>query len=134
MTRGTRRTAAVLLAASALVLGACGGSSSNTDGTVTPESTQGEQQVSEDTIIDVRTVAEHAAGHLEPALNLDLQDGTFEQALAGLDKSASYLLYCRSGNRSGIAMQMMLDAGFTNVKNLGSLEDASATLGLPIVD
>jgi len=122
------------LAASALVLGACGGSSSNTDGTVTPESTQGEQQVSEDTIIDVRTVAEHAAGHLEPALNLDLQDGTFEQALAGLDKSASYLLYCRSGNRSGIAMQMMLEAGFTDVKNLGSLEEASATLGLPIVD
>ena len=90
--------------------------------------------MSAETIIDVRTVAEHAAGHLEPALNLDLQDGTFEQALAGLDKSASYLLYCRSGNRSGIAMQMMLDAGFTNVKNLGSLEEASAALGLPIVD
>lgn len=90
--------------------------------------------MSEGTIIDVRTVAEHAAGHLEPALNLDLQNGTFEQALAGLDKSAPYLLYCRSGNRSGIAMQMMLDAGFTDVKNLGSLEEASSALGLPIVD
>ena len=90
--------------------------------------------MSAETIIDVRTVSEHAAGHLAPAVNLDLQDGTFEQALAGLDKSAAYLLYCRSGNRSGIAMQMMLDAGFTNVKNLGSLEEASATLGLPIVD
>ena len=90
--------------------------------------------MSQETIIDVRTVAEHAAGHLEPAVNLDLQDGTFEQALAGFDKDASYLLYCRSGNRSGIAMQMMLDAGFTDVKNLGSLEEASSALGLPIVD
>ena len=90
--------------------------------------------MSSDIIIDVRTQAEHAAGHLEPALHLDLQDGTFEQALAGLDKTASYLLYCRSGNRSGIAAQMMLDAGFANVKNLGSLEEASAALDLPIVD
>ena len=90
--------------------------------------------MSEPTIIDVRTRAEHADGHLEPAMNLDLQDGTFEQALSGLDKSAEYLLYCRSGNRSGIAMQMMLDNGFTNVKNLGSLEEASTALGLPIVD
>lgn len=90
--------------------------------------------MSTEKIIDVRTRAEHAEGHLEPALNLDLQDGTFEAALAGLDKNAAYLLYCRSGNRSGVAMQMMIDQGFTNVKNLGSLEEAASTLGLPIVD
>ena len=87
----------------------------------------------EGTIIDVRTVAEYGEGHVDGAVNLDLEDGTFAAQLAGLDKNGSYYLYCRSGRRSAIAADMMKSAGFTHVTDLGALEDAAASLKKNIV-
>ena len=84
-------------------------------------------------IIDVRTPEEFAAGHVRGAVNHDFNGGEFQTALPGLDKSVTYRLYCRSGNRSGQAAALMQQAGFTHVENLGSVEDASATLNTPIV-
>lgn len=84
-------------------------------------------------VIDVRTAVEFAEGHVQGARNLDIQNGDFEAALADLDKDASYNVYCRSGNRSATAVAMMRNAGFTNVVDLGSKEDAAKTLALPIV-
>ncbi len=84
-------------------------------------------------VIDVRTSQEFAQGHLEGALNLDLQSGSFEAAVAKLPSDGSYLVYCRSGNRSGQAARIMTDLGFTTVKDLGALENAAATTGLPVV-
>ena len=84
-------------------------------------------------IIDVRTAEEFGAGHVEGALNKDLNNGDFQAALAGLDKNANYVLYCRSGNRSGQAMALMQQAGFEHVTNLGALEDAAAALNKNIV-
>ena len=83
-------------------------------------------------IFDVRSPEEFAAGHLPGARNLDLNGGDFAAALAGLDKSTPYLLYCRSGNRSGVALEMMQQAGFTDVKNLGSVQEAADALGTVI--
>ena len=40
------------------------------------------------------------------------------------DKDAPIYLYCRSGRRSGIALEALQQAGFTNVLNLGGFEDA----------
>lgn len=85
------------------------------------------------TVIDVRTAAEFATGHVDGAVNIDLSNGDLAAALAGMDKSAAYVLYCRSGNRSGQALALMEQAGFANVKNLGSLEQAAEALGTPIV-
>ena len=85
------------------------------------------------TVIDVRTAAEFAEGHVQGARNLDIQNGDFEKALATLDKDASYNVYCRSGNRSAVAVEMMRNAGFTNVVDLGASEDAAKALALPIV-
>jgi phage shock protein E len=69
-------------------------------------------------LLDVRTPAEYAAGHLPEARNLDMNSSGFTQQLSILDKSASYALYCRSGTRSNIAAQQMLAVGFTNVVDL----------------
>lgn len=84
-------------------------------------------------IIDVRTPAEHATGHLDGALLLDVTGGDLQAALPDLDPEATYLVYCRSGNRAGVAIDLMKQAGFTDLLNLGSLEDAAATTGLPVV-
>ena len=84
-------------------------------------------------VIDVRTPAEHASGHLEDALLLDVTGGDLQAAIPTLDPNAEYLVYCRSGNRAGQAIDLLEDAGFTDLTNLGSLEDAAAATGLPVV-
>ncbi len=90
--------------------------------------------VNEDTVIvDVRTPEEYASGHLEGAQLLDLNSGEFEAALPQLSPETEYLVYCRSGNRSAQAMKLMEDAGFTDVTNLGSVEEAAEATGIPIV-
>jgi phage shock protein E len=84
-------------------------------------------------VIDVRTPAEHASGHLEDALLLDVTGGDLQAAIPTLDPNAEYLVYCRSGNRAGQAIDLLEDAGFTDLTNLGSLEDAAAATGLPVI-
>jgi rhodanese-related sulfurtransferase len=84
-------------------------------------------------VIDVRTATEFSEGHVKGARNLDIQNGDLEDALASLDKEAAYSVYCRSGNRSATAVQLMRNAGFTNVVDLGALEEAAQSLSLPIV-
>ena len=84
--------------------------------------------------LDVRTPDEFAEGHVEGARLIDFQSGNFENEIAALDKNATYAVYCRSGNRSGQAVKVMQDAGFTNVFNMngGVIEWANA--GLPLVN
>ena len=84
-------------------------------------------------VLDVRTPDEYAAGHLEGAKLLDLNSGDFEAALPSLDVAATYVVYCRSGNRSGQAVAMMEKAGFTAVTDLGAMEDAAKATGLAVV-
>lgn len=84
-------------------------------------------------VIDVRTAEEFAEGHVKGARNLDIQSGEFESALADLDKEVSYSVYCRSGRRSAAAVEMMRNAGFTKVVDLGAVEEAAKALALPIV-
>lgn len=84
-------------------------------------------------VIDVRSAEEFAAGHVKGATNLDYESGQLESSLSGLDKDVPYSLYCRSGRRSALAAQLMKDAGFTNVTDLGAMENAAKSLALPIV-
>lgn len=75
-------------------------------------------------LIDVRTPAEFAAGHISGASNIDVESADFASQIASLDKTKTYALYCHSGRRSGIAMQLMQQAGFTNVYDLsGGIEN-----------
>ncbi|MEQ6902927.1 TSUP family transporter [Nocardioides sp. YIM 152588] len=80
--------------------------------------------------LDVRTPEEYAAGHLAGAANLDVSGPDFEAGLASLDRDASYVVYCASGNRAGGAVARMLDLGFTDVVNGGGFVDLAAA-GVP---
>lgn len=84
-------------------------------------------------ILDVRTPDEFNEGHIEGALNLDFYAASFKDDLDKLDKTKTYFVYCRSGNRSGQAMKMMETMGFKEVYNLsGGMVDWIAA-GLPAV-
>lgn len=85
-------------------------------------------------VIDVRTPEEVAAGYLEGALKFDFQGPNFATEISALDKSKDYVIYCRSGNRAGGAIDFMKQNGFTGtLTNAGSLSDAASATGLPIV-
>ena len=84
------------------------------------------------TIIDVRTPDEFTTGHLEGAVNSDIEGGQFSTYIATLDKTATYVLYCHSGRRAALAAQAMADAGFTDVHDIGSIADWQAA-GYPVV-
>lgn len=85
-------------------------------------------------VIDVRTPEEVSAGYLEGALKFDFQGPNFASEVATLDKSKDYVIYCRSGNRAGGAIDFMKQNGFTGtLTNAGSLDEAASTTGLPVV-
>lgn len=91
-------------------------------------------EVGSDTVIvDVRTPGEYADGHLDGALNIDVQSATFDAAIAELDPDGSYIVYCRSGNRSAAAIDRMEAAGFTDLVNAGGLQEAADATGIGIV-
>jgi rhodanese-related sulfurtransferase len=120
------------LIASALLLAGCSSSSSAIDLSVTEFSAK----VAEAGVItlDVRTPGEFAEGYIKGARLVDFQSGNFENEIAALDKNATYAVYCRSGNRSGQAVKVMQDAGFTNVFNMNGGVIDWANAGLPLVN
>ena len=69
-------------------------------------------------VLDVRTPQEYAAGHLPGAVNLDASDADFAARVAELDPSATYAVYCASGNRSSVALAHLREAGFTDAEHL----------------
>lgn len=83
-------------------------------------------------LIDVRTPSEYAAGHLAGAVNLDVQGSRFADAVAELDPSKSYAVYCHSGNRSAVAVSYLRDRGFTHVTELGGGIAAWEAAGRPV--
>lgn len=85
------------------------------------------------TVIDVRTPAEFAEGHLEGAVNIDVSAPGFDAAVGELDPAGSYVVYCRSGNRSAAAAARMADLGFGDVTDVGGLQEAADATGLPVV-
>ena len=87
--------------------------------------------INADLVIDVRTSDEWSTGHLENAMNIEWQD--ILNITNSVTKDEKIYLYCRSGNRSGRATQILIDAGYSNVTNAGSLKQASDILNLNIV-
>lgn len=85
---------------------------------------QAEAQNPEFVILDVRTPQEYWEGHVDPQgaklINLDFYEASFKEALGELDKSKTYLIYCRSGNRSSQALTMMEDLGFEHIYHMSN--------------
>ncbi|MGB2814659.1 MAG: rhodanese-like domain-containing protein [Dehalococcoidales bacterium] len=71
-------------------------------------------------IVDIRTPEEFNEGHIENSVNTDFYSETFREELDKFDKSKTYFIYCRSGNRSGRAMPVMKELGFQEVYNLSA--------------
>lgn len=69
-------------------------------------------------LIDVRLAGEFSGGKIRGARNIDVMSSSFADSVKNLPKDKTYLLYCRSGNRSGKACAIMEDLGFEKVKNL----------------
>ncbi|QNN54789.1 rhodanese-like domain-containing protein [Nocardioides mesophilus] len=77
-------------------------------------------------VIDVRTPEEFAEGHLEGALNLDLQNTDFFDQLGDLDPDDTFVVYCRSGSRAAAAIEQMVSRGFEDVVNAGGFDALEA--------
>jgi rhodanese-related sulfurtransferase len=69
--------------------------------------------------IDVRTPREFKAGHIEGAVLMDYYSSDYLKKLRGLDRNKTYLIYCRSGNRSLKTLGMIKKMGFRKVFNMG---------------
>ena len=69
-------------------------------------------------IIDVRTAEEFEAGHIDGAINFDVQKPSFSDKIVKMNEEVDYLVYCLSGGRSVTACQIMSKAGLKNLYNL----------------
>lgn len=84
-------------------------------------------------VIDVRSQKEWSEGHLGGAVLLPLEQVEAGIARVAPDRKQKIQLYCRSGRRSGIALEMLKKLGYENVSNEGGLKEASEKLNRPIV-
>ncbi|MDD2773761.1 MAG: rhodanese-like domain-containing protein [Elusimicrobiales bacterium] len=84
-------------------------------------------------LLDVRTPAEFAAGHLAGAANMDYKAADFKDRMSALDKAKPYLIYCRTGHRSGLALAIMRDLGFKEYHDIAGGITAWTQAGYPVV-
>lgn len=82
------------------------------------------------TVIDVRTPEEFAEGHVDGAARIGLADPDFAAQIAELDPGVTYVVYCRTGNRSAQAAAEMRAVGL-DVYDGGGLDDMVAA-GWPV--
>ena len=79
-------------------------------------------------LIDVRSASEYASGHIDGAINIDVNyilnlKGELEYNNRNIAKTTVVILYCRSGNRSLQAANKLIELGYTNVYDLGSIDN-----------
>ena len=74
-------------------------------------------------LVDVRTAAEYAEGHIADAVNIDVTASDFAEKISTLDKERTVALYCRSGRRSKEAAEKLVALGYTNIVEFGGILD-----------
>lgn len=82
-------------------------------------------------ILDVRTVSEFEEGHIENAINIPVDE--LENRLNELNKEDDLLVYCRTGNRSGTAVKILADAGYTKVYHMNEGISVWIQQGFPVI-
>jgi rhodanese-related sulfurtransferase len=141
-----RRTGlAAALVVAAVLLGGCSGAAVSatsgptattlpaTGASLSPTDFAAAAKLPDTILLDVRTPAEFASGHIAGAVNLDIQSATFAQGASALDPTRSYAIYCHSGNRSKAAMTAMGQAGFTHLFDLAGGISAWQSAGGQVV-
>lgn len=84
-------------------------------------------------LLDVRTPLEYGGERLAGAVLVDYYSASFREELERLDRGKTYLVYCRTGNRSGRAGSLMKELGFRNVHHLSGGIVKWKEAGLPTV-
>ena len=115
-----------LVALLAIVVAGCGNASTSGPAITKADAGTAVSMLKARTLIDVRTPAEYAAGHIAGARNIDVEGTDFASAISTLDKGAAYLVYCHSGRRSAMAAEQMAAAGFTDIVDGGAMADLVA--------
>ena len=82
-------------------------------------------------LIDVRTTEEFASGHIQGAVNIPVEE--LPQRLGEVPQESPIVVYCRTGNRSAMAAQILVNAGYGPVFDLGGIQ-AWIGAGYPIVN
>ena len=78
-------------------------------------------------LVDVRSEAEFAEGHLDGAINIEWDKTDALIAAIGDDKQRQVVFYCRSGNRVGKSIAVLEPMGYTHIFNATGLEALQAT-------
>lgn len=91
------------------------------------------KKLNDSIIIDVRSIEEVKTGIIKDAIHIDWENILFGIDNINIAKNQTIFLYCRSGNRSGKAKSILESAGYTNIINLGGINDASRKLGKKII-
>jgi rhodanese-related sulfurtransferase len=84
-------------------------------------------------ILDIRTPGEFQSGHLSKSILIDFYSQTFVDQLGRLDKEKTYLIYCRTGNRSTKSLEIFKKLKFQNVYHMASGISAWNSEGFAVV-
>lgn len=79
-------------------------------------------------LVDVRSLMEYNQGHIDKAINIDVQDilnmtDSLVYENANISKDKKIIVYCRSGSRSSSAASKLIELGYKNVYDLGSIDN-----------
>ncbi len=110
-------------------------SCTNNDNIVSVSAPELKKEIKSDSVqlVDVRTPQEYAEGHIDGALNINVQsDDSKELAQRELSKDSTVLVYCRSGRRSLDAAEMLTRLGYNVVNLKGGIIEWKED-GLPLV-
>ena len=109
-----------------LLIAGCASGTAEGAGVRTVSASEAVKVLDSRVVIDVRGPDEVAEGAIVGATVLDFNAGEFEAKIGEYDRNAAYLVYCRSGNRSGQAVAIMKELGFTDVIDAGAYADLAA--------
>ena len=84
-------------------------------------------------ILDIRTPGEYHSGHIKDSIMIDYYSKSFGDQISRLDRSKSYLVYCRSGNRSARSMALFEKLQFKKIYHLSSGINSWFAARLPVV-
>ena len=118
----------VFLLLAVLLLTACGQDKENDQGAVYMNITAEEAKQIMDSeegyiILDVRTQEEYDEGHIPGATQISHEEIAEKAEKVLTDKNQLILVYCRSGRRSKIAAEALVELGYTNIKEFGGIID-----------
>ena len=109
--------------------------STGNDNIVSVSALEFEKEIRSDSVqlVDVRTPQEYAEGHIDGALNINVQSDDFKElAQIELSKDSTVLVYCRSGRRSLDAAEILTSLGYNVVNLKGGIIEWKED-GLPLV-